>query len=91
MYRDANPVESQELASSFAMAAPIPLDAPVTTATLPSSFFECVLVCSIFCFLLIACVHRPFGRLMPSVAESRSSPAAAEQVKVSPHCRQRVA
>ena len=85
MYRDANPVESQELASSFAMAAPIPFDAPVTTATLPSSFFEFVLVYSIFCFLLIGSVHRSFGRLMPSVAESRSSPAAAEQVEVRAH------
>ncbi|MGH9841580.1 MAG: hypothetical protein ACREEM_22745 [Blastocatellia bacterium] len=29
-------------ASRFAMAAPIPFDPPVTTATLPASFFEFV-------------------------------------------------
>src|SRR6266567_2839861 len=31
------------------MAAPIPFDAPVTTATLPSSFFEFVFIFVLFC------------------------------------------
>lgn len=31
-------------ASFFAMAAPMPLDAPVTTATFPASFFEVLFI-----------------------------------------------
>src|SRR6266571_3730026 len=51
-------------ANAFAMLAPMPLDAPVTTATLPSSF------------LLMSFAPQPFSplssRMRPGAAEIRS-------------------
>src|SRR6516225_524905 len=73
-------VAAPSAASAFAMAAPMPLDAPVTTATLPVSLFD---------FAFIRIIRR--GWSMFPVHMSRAPSAAAQEVHVRTNVRKRIA
>src|SRR5262245_21018021 len=66
--------EAPSAARCFAMAAPMPLDAPVTTATLPESVFEFVFISFLHHF---RCVRLLNGRVLKTCGDAitRLAPA----------------